>query len=102
MKSISVSMSHSSVSCISSDGTHTQLNGLPVLSPEELANKGALDPVTINYLPPRNIRREHSLVFIFCPMRIWLAAPRSHFALGDGHECPTRLAKDYLHKKVFP
>jgi len=38
---------------IKDDGTHTQLNGLPVLSPEELANKGALDPVTINYLPPK-------------------------------------------------
>ena len=29
------------------------MNGLPVLSPDELASKQILDPVTINYLPPK-------------------------------------------------
>ena len=38
---------------IRDDGTHTSMNGLPVLSPEELASKEVLDPVTISYLPPK-------------------------------------------------
>jgi hypothetical protein len=38
---------------IRDDGTHTRMNGLPVLSPDELASKEILDPVTINYLPPK-------------------------------------------------
>jgi len=38
---------------IRDDGTHTRMNGLPVLSPDELASKEILDPVTINYLSPK-------------------------------------------------
>jgi hypothetical protein len=38
---------------IRDDGTHTSMNGLPVLTDVELANKEVLDPVTINYLPPK-------------------------------------------------
>ena len=38
---------------IRDDGTHKRLNGLPVLTDAELASKEVLDPVTINYLPPR-------------------------------------------------
>jgi hypothetical protein len=38
---------------IRDDGTHTSMNGLPVLTPEELASKEVLDPVTISYLPPK-------------------------------------------------
>jgi len=38
---------------IRDDGTHMRMNGLPVLSPEELASKEVLDPVTISYLPPK-------------------------------------------------
>ena len=38
---------------IRDDGTHTRMNGLPVLTDAELASKEVLDPVTINYLPPR-------------------------------------------------
>ena len=33
--------------------THTQLNGLPVLTDAELANKAALDSVSIAYFPPK-------------------------------------------------
>ena len=40
---------------IRDDGTHTRMNGLPVLTDAELASKEVLDPVTINY--QRNIRR---------------------------------------------
>ncbi len=38
---------------IKDDGTHTQLNGLPVLTDAELANKAALDAVSIAYFPPK-------------------------------------------------
>ena len=38
---------------IRDDGTHTRMNGLPVLTDAELASKEVLDPVTINYLPPK-------------------------------------------------
>ena len=38
---------------IRDDGTHTGMNGLPVLTDAELASKEVLDPVTINYLPPK-------------------------------------------------
>ena len=38
---------------IRDDGTHTRMNGLPGLTDAELASKEALDPVTINYLPPK-------------------------------------------------
>ena len=38
---------------IKDDGTHTRMNGLPVLSDAELASKELLDPVTIAYFPPR-------------------------------------------------
>ena len=38
---------------IRDDGTHKRLNGLPVLTDAELASKEVLDPVTINYLPPK-------------------------------------------------
>jgi hypothetical protein len=38
---------------IRDDGTHTRVNGLPVLTDAELASKEVLDPVTINYLPPK-------------------------------------------------
>jgi hypothetical protein len=38
---------------IRDDGTHTSMNGLPVLSTDELASKEVLDPVTINYMPPK-------------------------------------------------
>ncbi len=40
---------------IKDDGTHTQMNGLPFLTDSELANKAALDSVSINYLPPKKI-----------------------------------------------
>jgi hypothetical protein len=42
---------------IRDEGTHTRMNGLPVLSPEELASKEVLDPVTINYMPPKKYPR---------------------------------------------
>jgi hypothetical protein len=38
---------------IKDDGTHTRMNGLPVLSDVELASKELLDPVTIAYFPPK-------------------------------------------------
>jgi hypothetical protein len=38
---------------IRDDGSHTKMNGLPFLSDAELANKDALEPVTITYLPPK-------------------------------------------------
>ncbi len=38
---------------IKDDGTHTQMNGLPFLSDTELANKAALDAVSIAYFPPK-------------------------------------------------
>ncbi|QBR71549.1 hypothetical protein CU048_09975 [Beijerinckiaceae bacterium] len=34
-------------------GTHTRMNGLPVLTDAELASPEVLDPITIAYLPPR-------------------------------------------------
>jgi hypothetical protein len=40
---------------IRDEGTHTRMNGLPVLSPEELASKAVLDPVTINYIAAKEI-----------------------------------------------
>ena len=38
---------------IRDDGTHTRMNGLPVLTDAELASKELLDPVTIAYFPPK-------------------------------------------------
>lgn len=38
---------------IRDDGSHTSLNGLPVLTQAELDNKSALDGVTISYYPPK-------------------------------------------------
>lgn len=38
---------------IRDNGTHTSMNGLPVLTDAELANKAALDAVSISYLPPK-------------------------------------------------
>ncbi|WGJ15484.1 hypothetical protein QEV83_04195 [Methylocapsa sp. D3K7] len=38
---------------IKDDGSHTQMNGLPFLSDAELANKAALDAVSIAYLPAK-------------------------------------------------
>src|SRR5271166_3896508 len=38
---------------IRDDGTHTRMNGLPVLSDAELASKELLYPVTIAYFPPK-------------------------------------------------
>jgi hypothetical protein len=38
---------------IKDDGTHTQMNGLPFLTDTELANKAALDAVSIAYFPPK-------------------------------------------------
>ena len=38
---------------IKDDGTHTRMNGLPILTDSELASKEVLDPVTISYLPPK-------------------------------------------------
>ncbi|HTV34171.1 MAG TPA: hypothetical protein VME69_13925 [Methylocella sp.] len=38
---------------IKDDGSHTSLNGLPVLTQAELDNKPALDAVTISYYPPK-------------------------------------------------
>ena len=38
---------------IKDDGSHTRMNGLPVLSDAELASKELLDPVTIAYFPPK-------------------------------------------------
>jgi hypothetical protein len=38
---------------IRDDGTHTRMNGLPVLTDAELASKELLDPVTISYMPPK-------------------------------------------------
>jgi hypothetical protein len=38
---------------IKDDGTHTRMNGLPFLSDAELANKAALDAVSIAYFPPK-------------------------------------------------
>jgi len=38
---------------IKDDGTHTQMNGLPFLTDAELANKAALDAVSIAYFPPK-------------------------------------------------
>ncbi|HXW71184.1 MAG TPA: hypothetical protein VEK34_07085 [Methylocella sp.] len=38
---------------IKDDGTHTRINGLPVLTDDELASKELIDPVTISYLPAR-------------------------------------------------
>src|SRR6202011_5250963 len=38
---------------IKDDGTHTRMNGLPFLTDAELANKSALDSVSINYVPPK-------------------------------------------------
>ncbi|MGO9235601.1 MAG: hypothetical protein ACLP4V_16625, partial [Methylocella sp.] len=38
---------------IRDDGTHTRMNGPPVLTDAKLASKEVLDPVTINYLPPK-------------------------------------------------
>jgi hypothetical protein len=38
---------------IRDDGSHTRMNGLPVLTDAELASKEVLDPVTISYLPPK-------------------------------------------------
>src|ERR1035437_5722909 len=38
---------------IKDDGTHTRMNGLPVLTDSEMASKEVLDPVTISYLPPK-------------------------------------------------
>jgi hypothetical protein len=38
---------------IKDDGTHTQMNGLPFLSDAELANKAALDAVSVAYFPPK-------------------------------------------------
>src|SRR6202047_4704749 len=34
-------------------GTHTRMNGLPFLTDAELANKSALDSVSINYVSPK-------------------------------------------------
>ncbi len=36
---------------IRDDGTHTRMNGLPILTDAELASKEVLDPVTISYVP---------------------------------------------------
>jgi hypothetical protein len=41
------------VRIIRDDGTHMRVNGLPVLTDEELASIDVLNPVTISYLPPR-------------------------------------------------
>ena len=38
---------------IKDDGTHTRMNGLPFLTDAELANKSALDSVSINYVSPK-------------------------------------------------
>src|ERR1019366_5314784 len=38
---------------IKDDGTHTRMNGLPILTDSELASKEVLDAVTISYLPPK-------------------------------------------------
>ncbi len=38
---------------IKDDGSHTQMNGLPFLTDAELANKAALDAVSIAYFPPK-------------------------------------------------
>ena len=38
---------------IKDDGSHTQMNGLPFLTDAELANKTALDAVSIAYFPPK-------------------------------------------------
>jgi hypothetical protein len=38
---------------IKDDGTHTRMNGLPFLTDAGLANKSALDSVSINYVPPK-------------------------------------------------
>jgi hypothetical protein len=38
---------------IKDDGTHTRMNGLPVLTDSELASKEVLDAVTISYLSPK-------------------------------------------------
>jgi hypothetical protein len=38
---------------IKDDGTHTRMNGLPVLTDAELASKELLDPATIAYFPPK-------------------------------------------------
>jgi hypothetical protein len=38
---------------IKDDGTHTRMNGLPVLTDAELASKELLDPVTISYVQPQ-------------------------------------------------
>ncbi|HXW70919.1 MAG TPA: hypothetical protein VEK34_05705 [Methylocella sp.] len=38
---------------IKDDGTHTRMNGLPVLSDAELGSREIMDPVTIAYFPPK-------------------------------------------------
>ena len=38
---------------IKDDGSHTQMNGLPVLTDADLADKAALDAVSIAYFPPK-------------------------------------------------
>jgi len=38
---------------IQDDGTHTRMNGLPVLSDAELGSREIMDPVTIAYFPPK-------------------------------------------------
>jgi len=38
---------------IRDDGTHTRMNGLPVLTDAELSSKELLDPITISYMPPK-------------------------------------------------
>ncbi len=41
------------VRIIRDDGTHTRMNGLPILTDAELASKEVLDAVTISYVPPQ-------------------------------------------------
>jgi hypothetical protein len=38
---------------IKDDGSHTQMNGLPVLTDADLTDKAALDAVSIAYFPPK-------------------------------------------------
>jgi hypothetical protein len=42
---------------IKDDGSHTKVNGLPLLTDEELGNRRGLDSVTIVYVPPKKYPR---------------------------------------------
>ena len=76
---------------IRDDGTHTRMNGLPVLTDAKLASKEVLDPVTINYLPPKKYPTS-TLTLTYLPRerkihRCRDGAKRTGRCCGAGAQC---------------